>query len=131
MLNKAMIIGRLTSDPELRYTPAGEAVCKIGVACNEQWKDKAGNKQSSVEYFTVILWRKLGEIAGQYLKKGKLVYIEGKMKTREWEDTSKVKHKVWEIIASEMKMLSTETPNQTAAAPSGSGPANEFADVPF
>lgn len=130
MLNKVMIIGRLTSDPELRYIPSGEAVCKIGVACNEQWKDKTGNKQSSVEYFTVILWRKLGEIAGQYLKKGKLVYIEGKMKSREFEGQDKIKRKIWEIIASEMKMLSEAQPQSTPTQ-NTPNPANEFSDVPF
>ena len=105
-LNKVLLIGRLGADPELRYTADGVPVATFNVATSETYKDKSGAKQEKTEWHRVVAWRKLGEIAGEYLKKGKLVYIEGKIQSREYEGKDGVKRKTFEIIASEMKMLS-------------------------
>lgn len=106
-LNKAMIIGRLTRDPELKTTPSGASVCQIGLATNFVYTNQqTGQKVENVEYHNVVLWRKLGEIAAQYLKKGQRVYIEGRLQTRSWDDqqTGKKNYKT-EIIADNMIML--------------------------
>jgi single-strand DNA-binding protein len=104
-LNKVLLIGRLGADPELRYTADGVPVATFNVATSETYKDKGGTKQEKTEWHRVVAWRKLGEIAGEYLKKGKLVYVEGKIQSREYEGKDGVKRKTFEIIASEMKML--------------------------
>jgi single-strand DNA-binding protein len=104
-LNKVLLIGRLGADPELRYTADNVPVATFNVATSETYKDKGGAKQEKTEWHRVVAWRKLGEIAGEYLKKGKLVYIEGKIQSREYEGKDGVKRKTFEIIASEMKML--------------------------
>ena len=104
-LNKVLLIGRLGSDPELRYTADGVPVATFNVATSETYKDKSGAKQEKTEWHRVVAWRKLGEIAGEYLKKGKLVYIEGKIQSRDYEGKDGIKRKTFEIIASEMKML--------------------------
>jgi single-strand DNA-binding protein len=86
-INKVILIGRLGKEPELRYTPNGDAVVTLTIATSDEWKDKtSGEKQERVEWHRVVLWRKLAEIAGNYLKKGSQVYIEGKLQTRSWED---------------------------------------------
>jgi single-strand DNA-binding protein len=104
-LNKAMIIGNLGADPELRYTPGGMPVATFNVATKESWKDKNGTKQDRTEWHRVVAWGKLGEQAGEYLKKGKLVYVEGRMSSREYEGKDGIKRKVFEIIASTFRML--------------------------
>jgi len=106
-LNKVLLIGRLGADPELRYTADGVPVATFNVATSETFKDRGGTKQERTEWHRVVAWRKLGEIAGEYLKKGKLVYVEGKIQSREYEGKDGVKRKTFEIIASEMKMLGT------------------------
>lgn len=105
-LNKAMIIGRLTRDPELRTTPAGVSVCQLGLATNFVYNNQqSGQKVEQVEYHNVVLWRKLGEIAAQYLKKGQRVYIEGRLQTRSWDGQDGQKKQRTEIIADNMIML--------------------------
>lgn len=105
-MQKVMIIGNLGSDPQVRYTPDGVPVANFNVATSESWKDRnTGEKKEKTEWFRCVLWRKLGEIAGQYLKKGHKVYIEGKMETREWTDREGTKRWTTELIAREMKML--------------------------
>ena len=104
-LNKVLLIGRLGADPELRYTADGVPVATFNVATSETYKDRGGVKQEKTEWHRVVAWRKLGEIAGEYLKKGKLVYIEGKIQSREFEGKDGIKRKMFEIIASEMRML--------------------------
>ncbi len=106
-LNKVMIIGRLTRDPELRTTPSGASVCQVGLATNYVYNNQqTGQKVEQVEYHNVVLWRKLGEIAAQYLKKGQQVYIEGRLKTRSWDGTDGKKNYKTEIVADNMIMLS-------------------------
>lgn len=104
-LNKAMIIGRLTRDPETRTTPQGATVCSFGVATNFIWNDPQGQKQERVEFHNVVAWRKLAEICGQYLRKGGKVYIEGRLQTREWEGQDGNKRQRTEIVAENMIML--------------------------
>ena len=104
-LNKVMIIGRLGNDPELKYTPQGQAVCSMTLATDESYKDKnSGQMVNKVEWHRVVLWRFLAENAGKYLKKGSQVYIEGKLQTRSWEKDGQ-KHFATEIVANEMTFL--------------------------
>ncbi len=104
-LNKVMIIGRLTRDPELRNTPTGKAVATIGLATNRVWVDASGQKQKQTEFHNVVLWSKLAEIANQYLRKGGKVYMEGRLQTREWTGQDGVKRYRTEIVGESMIML--------------------------
>lgn len=105
-LNKAQIIGNLTRDPEVRQTPNGSTVCTFSVATNFTWKDQNGQKQERVEFHNIVAWGKLAEICGQYLTKGKKIFIEGRIQTRDWEGDDGVKRYKTEIIAENMIMLS-------------------------
>lgn len=107
-LNKAMIIGRLTRDPEVRTTSQGTTVCSFGVATNFIWTDPQGQKQEKVEYHNIVTWRKLAEVCSQYLHKGSKVYIEGRLQTREWEGQDGVKRQRTEIVADNMIMLDSK-----------------------
>lgn len=104
-LNKVMIIGNVTRDPELRTTPGGQNVSSFAVATNLVWKDASGNKQEKAEFHNVVAWRRLADITSQYLKKGSKVYIEGRLQTRSWDDPNGVKRYRTEIIADNMIML--------------------------
>jgi single-strand DNA-binding protein len=105
MLNKVILIGRLGRDPETRFMANGEAVCNFSVATSEKYTDKNGQRQEATEWHNVTMYRKLAEIAGQYLKQGSQVYIEGKIKSRKYTDKNGVERTAYEIIANEMKML--------------------------
>jgi single-strand DNA-binding protein len=115
-VNKVILVGRLGKDPETRYMPGGDAVTNITLATSENWKDKNGEKQEKTEWHRVTFYRKLAEIAGEYLKKGSMAYIEGRLETRKWTDKSGVEKYTTEIIASEMQMLSSK----------GAGGGNSF-----
>ncbi len=104
-INKVILVGRLGGDPELRYTADGVPVATFNIATSETYKDRNGAKQEKTEWHRVVAWRKLGEISGEYLKKGKLVYIEGKIQSREYEGKDQIKRKTFEIVATDMKML--------------------------
>ena len=104
-LNKVMLIGRLGKDPELKYTPSGAAVATFNIATDESYKDKEGKMVDHTDWHRIVTWRKLAEICGQYLKKGSLVYIEGKIKSRSYDDKDGVKKYVTEIVADTMNML--------------------------
>ena len=104
-INRATLIGRLGKDPEVRYMPGGEAIANITLATSENWKDKSGEKQERTEWHRVSMFGRLGEIAGEYLKKGSLVYIEGRIQTRKWQDKDGQDRYTTEIVANEMKML--------------------------
>jgi single-strand DNA-binding protein len=105
-VNKVILVGNLGKDPEVRYMPNGEAVTNITLATTDSWKDKSsGDKRETTEWHRVVFFRKLAEIAGQYLKKGSQVYIEGSLKTRKWQDKDGQDRYTTEIVASEMKML--------------------------
>lgn len=110
-LNKCIFIGNLCKDPETRYMSNGEAVTNITIACNETWKDKNGEKQEKAEFVRVTAYRKLAEIIDKYLKKGRPVYIEGKLQTRKWTDKDGTDRYTTEIIANDMKMLGSKPQN--------------------
>ena len=113
-LNKAMIIGNLTRDPEVRTTPSGQTVANFGVATNLVWTDQSGQKQEKAEFHNIVAWRRLAEIAGQYLKKGGRIFVEGRLQTRAWDDQNGVKRNRTEIIAENLIML--DRPGGNAAA---------------
>lgn len=104
-LNRAMIIGNLTRDPEMRTTPNGKNNASFGVATTYNWTDQGGQKQSQTEYHNIIAWGKLADICGQYLSKGKKVYVEGRIQTREWEAQDGTKRNRTEIVADNLIML--------------------------
>ncbi len=104
-LNKVMIIGRLGRDPDLRYTPSGQAVATFPVATTRYWNTAAGERRSETEWFNVVAWGSLAEICKQFLTKGEQVYIEGRLKTRRWEDANGQRRYSVEIVASEMIIL--------------------------
>ena len=119
-LNKVILIGYLGRDPEVRSMPNGEAVCNFSIATSESWKDQNGVKQERTEWHEITLYRKLAEIAGQYLKKGSLVYLEGKIQSRKYTDKTGIERTAYDIIANEMKMLSSK--NDTAPVATTTSP---------
>jgi single-strand DNA-binding protein len=139
-VNLCIFIGNLTKDPEVRYMPNGEAVANVSIACNEQWKNKAGEKQESVEFVNLVFYKRLAEIAGEYLRKGASIYVEGKMKTRKWEKDGVTRYAT-EIIVNEMTMLGgkSDKPEQSQPAsepkpsqPTQGGKFDNFDDdIPF
>lgn len=104
-VNKVILVGNLGRDPEVRYMPNGEAVCNFSLATTDSWKDKSGAKQEKTEWHNVVIYRKLAEIAGEYLKKGRPVYIEGRLQTRKWQTKEGQDRYTTEIIADQMQML--------------------------
>ncbi len=106
MINKAILIGNLGADPEIRYTQSGTQVASFTVATTERWKGQDGQMQESTEWHRIVAWQRLAEICGEYLNKGSRVYIEGKIQTRKWTDQNGVDRYTTEIVAREMKMLS-------------------------
>ncbi len=105
-INKVIIIGNLGRDPEVRYTPNGAAICNVSLATTRNWKDKnTGEKVEETEWHRVVFYDRLAEIAGEYLKKGRPVYVEGRLKTRKWADKDGIEKYTTEIIASEMQLL--------------------------
>jgi len=150
-VNKVILVGRLGKDPETRYMPSGEAVTNATLATSETWKDKSGEKQEKTEWHNLTFYRRLAEIAGEYLKKGSMIYVEGKLSTRKWQDKDGKDRYTTDIIVGEMQMLSgksgsssyesTDRPAASAqsSAPSDSKPAaarsggfdNFDDDIPF
>jgi single-strand DNA-binding protein len=105
-INKVILIGNLGRDPEVRYTPNGNAVCNVSVATTRAWKNKeSGEKQEETEWHRVVFYDRLAEIAGEYLKKGRSVYVEGRLKTRKWTDKEGKEQYTTEVVATEMQML--------------------------
>ena len=105
-VNKVILIGNLGRDPEVRYAPSGSAICNVTIATSRNWKDKtSGERQEETEWHRVVFYDRLAEIAGEYLKKGKSVYVEGRLKTRKWTDKEGAERYTTEIIAQEMTML--------------------------
>jgi len=142
-LNKVMLIGNVTRDPEVRKTPNGQTVASVGLATNRRWNNQQGERQEQVEYHNIVVWRKLAEIVGQYVKKGSKIYIEGRLQTRSWDDQSGVKKYKTEIVAENLIMLDRagSTPDSSPAAPSSnegaqpapsqSEPEINVEDIPF
>lgn len=115
-LNKVMIIGNLGRDPELRYTPNGTPVASFSVAVDRQWSTATGERREATEWFNVVAWRELAEICNQLLSKGKLVYVEGSLQTRSWEDASGQRNYRIELVAEQMTLLERSTTPQEEPA---------------
>ena len=141
-LNKVMIIGRLTRDPEARAIQSGTQVSSFAVATNFSWKDASGNKQDRPEYHNIVAWRKLAEICNQYLKKGSQVYVEGRLQTQSWQDQNGVTKYKTEIVAENLIMLGSaggQGGGSNYSAPSNNQPSNtqsdeeeiKIEDIPF
>jgi single-strand DNA-binding protein len=149
-VNKVILIGRLGKDPETRYMTSGEAVTNVTLATSENWKDKSGEKQEKTEWHNLVFYRRLAEIAGEYLKKGSMIYVEGKLQTRKWQTKEGQDRYTTEIVVNEMTMLGGKSSgggsfevveNQAAparaAAPAAAKPAAKSSfdnfddDIPF
>lgn len=140
-INKVIIIGRLGNDPEVRYTPSGAAVAKFSVATSEEWKDKnTGEKKERTEWHRITAWGKLGEICGEYLAKGRQVYVEGRLQTSSYDDKDGVKRYSTEIVASDVQFLGSKEsgggrssggapPRESFGGQGGPPPADD--DIPF
>jgi single-strand DNA-binding protein len=122
-VNKVILIGRLGKDPEVKYTPSGAPVAKFSLATDEVFKDRSGEQQKRTEWHNIVAWNKLAEICGEYLTKGKQVYIEGSIRSRQWEDQAGNKRTAYDIVAREMKMLGSKADSDRAAAASAAAPA--------
>ena len=141
-VNKVLLIGRLGRDPEVRYTQEGTAIANFSIATSEEWKDKkTGEKQERTEWHRIVAFRRLGEICGEYLSKGRQVYVEGRLQTRDWQDKDGNKRYTTEIVASQMQMLGSKDSFDNTGGGSGfkkndMPPGPEFSgsqddDIPF
>ncbi len=138
-VNKAILVGRLGKDPELKYTPSGQAVASFSLATGEKWKDKDGNMQERTEWHNIIVWGRMAENAKEYLAKGRQVYIEGRIQTRSWDDKDGNKKYMTEIVVQNLQYLGSRS-DQSSASPGGPPPeaapqpadlAGEDDDLPF
>lgn len=138
-VNKAILVGRLGKDPETRYMTNGEAVTNVSLATSENYKDKSGEKQERTEWHNLVFYRRLAEIAGEYLKKGSLIYVEGRIQNRKYQDKEGKDRYISEIIVNEMKMLGSKSSGggsfevmdeQQSSAPARSAPAAKPAAAP-
>ncbi|WP_092402739.1 MULTISPECIES: single-stranded DNA-binding protein [Candidatus Ichthyocystis] len=144
-MNKVMLIGHLAAEPEVRFTNSGDPVANVRLATSSSWKDKnTGEKKEQTEWHRIIFFGRLAEIAGEYLKKGKMIYVEGRLQTRKWQDQSGQDRYTTEIIASEMNMLSSKSQdsgsnntsvNDVSTSSSNTSDVAQFAglddDIPF
>ncbi|MCP4667927.1 MAG: single-stranded DNA-binding protein [Deltaproteobacteria bacterium] len=129
-VNKVILVGNLGADPEVRYTASGSAVANFRIATSEQWTDKSGEKQEHTEWHKIVAWGRLGEICGEYLHKGKQVYIEGRLRTNEWEDRDGNKRFTTEVVAQIMQMLGRAGKEGKARTVEERHPAEEPLTVP-
>ncbi len=142
-VNKAIVVGNLGRDPEVRYTQSGQAVCNFSVATNERWRDKSGQDQEQTEWHRIVTWGKLAELCGEYLAKGRTVYVEGRLQTREWTDRQGEKRFTTEINAREVQFLDRggrsaggdrggpPPPEGNFGPPPSGGEPGDDEDVPF
>jgi single-strand DNA-binding protein len=131
-VNKVILMGNLGRDPEVRFMPNGDAVCNFSIATTDSWKDKAGERQEKTEWHNIVMYRRLAEIAGEYLKKGRPVYLEGRLQTRKWQTKEGQDRYTTEVIADSMQMLggrdgAPAQESQTSAQPDTK---NEFDQTP-
>jgi single-strand DNA-binding protein len=126
-VNKVILVGNLGKDPEVRFMPNGDAVCNFSIATTDTWKDKEGAKQERTEWHNIVMYRKLAEIAGEYLKKGRPVYVEGRLQTRKWQDKEGNDKYTTEIIANQMQMLGSKDSESVSQQPK-TAPANKQND---
>jgi single-strand DNA-binding protein len=128
-VNKVILVGNLGRDPEVRYMPNGEAVCNFSIATTENWKDKSGVKQEKTEWHNIVMYRRLAEIAGEYLKKGRPVYIEGRLQTRKWEKDGVTRYST-EIIGDQMQMLGSKGDSGGASYDGDQGAPDDYNQAP-
>jgi len=119
MINKVILIGRVGQDPEVRYTKSGQAVADLRMATNENWKDKQGQRQERTEWHSIVLWGQNAEFAQNYVKKGRLIFVEGRLQTRDWTDNQNVKHYKTEVVANILRLL--DRPGDGPGASGGRG----------
>jgi single-strand DNA-binding protein len=131
-VNKVILIGRVGRDPEIKYTPNGNPVAKFSLATDETFKDRNGEQQRRTEWHNIVAWNKLAEICGEYLTKGKQIYIEGSIRSRQWEDPSGNKRTAYDIVARTMQMLGSRADSERAASASerASAPGSEERSAP-
>lgn len=130
-LNKVILIGRVGADPEVRYMPSGNAVANVRLATNETYKDKtSGQNQEQTEWHRVVMYGKLAEIVGQYVQKGRLIYVEGRIRTNKWQDQSGQDRYTTEIIANEMQLLGGSGREEGTGSFAQSAPSNQTFDKP-
>jgi single-strand DNA-binding protein len=126
-VNKVILVGRLGQNPEVKYTPSGAAVANFSIATSESWSDKSGQKQEKTEWHRIVVWSKLAELCGQYLQKGRQVYVEGRLQTREYQDKSGVMKSITEIRADAIQFLGTGAGTGAGAgASTGYSPSNQM-----
>ncbi len=116
-LNKIMLIGNLGRDPEIRYTPEGTPVANFSIATSENWTDKSGSRQEHTEWHNIVAWNRLADLSQKYLSKGRQVYIEGRIRTREWNDREGNKRRTTEVIATQMVLLGSRTQSSEMNVP--------------
>jgi single-strand DNA-binding protein len=129
-INKVILIGNLGKDPEVRYTPGGQAVANFNIATNEAWTDKQGQKQERTEWHRIVVWGKTAELCGEYLSKGRQVYIEGRLQTREWNNKEGVKQYTTEIVANQVLFLSGGERGQGQGRGGSKGGSDDFGPPP-
>ena len=136
-LNKVILIGNLGQDPEARFTPQGTAVTNLSVATNESWKDQNGETQDRTEWHRVVMYGRMAETASEYMKKGQMVYVEGRLHTREWEDKNQIKRRTTEISCDNFTMLGKRSDNAGSgrvapdATPNPKSDSDSDDDLPF
>ena len=137
-LNKVILIGNLGQDPEARFTPQGTAVTNLSIATNESWKDQSGEMQDRTEWHRVVMYGRMAETATEYMKKGQMVYVEGRLHTREWEDQNQIKRKTTEIRCDNFTMLGRRSEAPTGQSQGSMSPSSPSAadsevddDLPF
>ncbi len=135
-VNKVILVGNLGADPEIRYTPSGMAVANFRLATSENWTNKDGQRETRTEWHRIVTFGKLAEICGEYLTKGKQVYIEGRIQTRQWDDKDGIKRYTTEIVATTMQMLGTagdrtRTEGEPLQASENEPPSMDADDIPF
>ena len=132
-VNKVILVGNLGADPEVRFTPSGQAVANFRIATSENWTDKAGQKQERTEWHRIVVWGKLGELCGEYLAKGRQCFVEGRLQTREWTDKENKKNYTTEVVASNVVFLGGPRGEAGAGAANGRPRARngeDFASAP-
>jgi len=129
-VNKAILIGNLGADPEVRFTPGGQAVANFRIATSESWTDKGGQKQERTEWHRIVVWGKLAELCGEYLAKGRQCFVEGRLQTREWTDKENRKNYTTEIVANNVVFLGARDPSMAAASRGRRNGAEEYGAPP-
>jgi single-strand DNA-binding protein len=128
-VNKVILIGNLGKDPELRYTPSGQAVATFSIATTEKWRDKDGQTQEKTEWHNIVVWGRQAELANEYLKKGRSVYLEGKIQTRSYDDKEGVKRYFTEIVVNRMQFIGSR-PDGAGSQGASAPPPEEPPDIP-